>query len=172
MGKHYVSGIPKTYKDAYEYLKKNNWKDTKGVELTSSLYRKIIFAIHKHFRDILDYGGEVLFPMAGGRLYITCMDLTRWKTNNKYTVVNWPATSELWKKDPEAKARKERIFCTNTWYYFITYNVADALYKNKIFVNFAPGEFFIRSVTRNGLNNLIPKIYIYGDQIHLSKADS
>lgn len=96
---------------SYSYYRKKM-----GGKITSKKYNQIYKKFMEYIGDTLIEKGNVILPAFFGRLKIEGKRNVLRKDDKgrvKGLSTNWKATYELWKNDPEAKAKKELVFLLN-----------------------------------------------------------
>ena len=151
-----VQIIMKTIKDSYEYYKKKEDKDFVDYKT----YKTISFSYNKFLIEKVLEGEEVTLPNRLGSLYIAGKKLKIKfdKDNNPIGLPpNWVKTKKLWESSPEAKKKKQLVYCTNDHSDGIRYRYMWSKYRvfaeNKMLYSLLLSRTNKRLLYKNILNN-------------------
>lgn len=133
---------------------RNKYKKSERPDI--SVFRDLVNSYHKFIRNKIIEGHQVVLPQYCGALWIVGKKDNPRKAKNVETnlllgiVPNWAETLKLWKRDPEAKAKKKIIYCDNLHTDGVRYKISwlrkNARNGNIMFYFFRPCKEFRRSV--------------------------
>lgn len=111
------------------------YKELSDDPVDIQIYIEIANRYNKYLLQKVLEGFEITLPERMGTLSIigTKRKISFDENGNPNLPVNWPATTRLWKKDPEALAKRKKIYHTNEHSDGITYKYLWS--KKRIFVN-------------------------------------
>ncbi len=153
---------PKQFKFTNSYSIKDYWKyyckNSKTIPYEQ--YRDILYFILEQYSLLIsDHAMDMTFPYKLGKILIR-KHLQQVKFDEEGNLisklpVDYKATKDLWDKDPEAKERKQLVYCLNQhsegWWFSIKYQIFNQLkshYKVK-FLTFKPARKMTRRFAKN-----------------------
>lgn len=127
-------------KQAWRWLKKNNWLDL-NTTVTEKEYGAIIREVNKELVNSLFEGHDITLPCRMGRIELRkYVPRIEYKDDKLVTnlPVNWQQTLKYWHEDSEAHKNKILIRQEVKEVFRIIYVKKSANYNNKSFYQFIP----------------------------------
>ena len=134
-------------RDAFNWVRSNHWKATKGKPVDKLLYSQIISEIHKLLVEMLLDGHEIEFPYQMGSLILTrtpakvTFENGELKTNYR---TDWKKTLDYrFNEDPSGHKLIKRV---QPFIYSIRYSKRKAKYHNRVFYLFRANRSLVKTL--------------------------
>lgn len=148
-------------RDAWKWIRKNDWELLCGQQCSSSLYGKVISTVNKEIINKLLEGHWIFLPHRMGLLAVAAIPTKVFykggKLKDNYRI-DWKKTLEYWYEDSEARENKRCIKRINDYLYDVRYSKSSACYKNQKFYNFRANRSLVRTLGKKIENEKINAI--------------
>lgn len=149
-------------RDAWKWVRKNQWKALKGTHCSSSTYGAIINLTNKLLVEMLFEGHRIPLPYRMGTLELIATPASikslggEVKSNYR---TDWKKTLEYWHEDKEALQQRKRIKRVQKFIYSFYYSKHTAAYRNQRYYQFRVNRSLVRllgeKIENEKLNALI-----------------
>lgn len=150
-------------RDAWKWVRKNNWKSLGNNKCESSLYGAVISRVNQLLAEKVLEGHTLELPHQMGTFVLaaapSAVSFEEGKMKDNYRV-DWQKTLAYWYEDEEAKKSKSLIKRVQKYIYFIRYSKHKARYRNQKYYDFRINRSLVRALGKKADNEKL-KVLIY-----------